>query len=65
MVRFLWSGDSVTLSVSCKFVPLNNHWMAGAFVEQVMTTASLFSVTLVVLARRVGTLRSAVEKQGQ
>ena len=63
MVRLLLFQDSFILSESRRFMPLNNHWVETAFVLQVRTTVSLFSVTVVLLARRVGFLTGSVGKQ--
>lgn len=55
-MRILLSQDSFILSVSRRFMPLENHWVETA-------SASLYSITVVLLGRSVGTLTGSVEKQ--
>ena len=64
MVRVLLSWDSFILSMSFRPWPLKNQWMETSvlFVERVRTTESLFPVTVVLLAWRVGWASSSVGK---
>ena len=54
--------DTSVLSLSCRLRPLNNHCVEITFVQQVMTMASLYSVAVVLLPRRMVIFMGSVEK---